>query len=89
VLAMMDDPAAIKLTHWFYRKIYETVRDAGPTGITFYDLADKMYSDRADGGPTSNCIKQVICQRINPRIAEYGIRIHCGTGQGFYRVLPL
>jgi hypothetical protein len=82
-----DEPA-IALTSSLYRRLYEIVREAGPYGITWRDLADKLYARRADGGPTSNCIKQIICQRINPRIAEYGIKIHRGTGQSFYRLVP-
>ena len=84
-----SDKAAIKLTHWLYRRLYEIVRDAGPEGITPHDLANKLYAHRADGGPASNCIKQVISARINPRIAEYGIKIHCGPGSSFYRVVSL
>jgi hypothetical protein len=72
-----------------YRKLYEIVRDAGPYGITPRRLADRLYADRADGGPASNCIKQIISQRINPRIAAHGVKIRCGAGQGFYRLTNL
>jgi len=83
---MSADPIAVRLTHRFYRELYQTVRDAGPMGIAPVDLTDRLYRDRSDGGPTSNCIKQVICQRINPRLAPFGIRIWCGTGNSYYRI---
>jgi hypothetical protein len=81
------DKAALSLTHWLYRRLYEIVRDAGPRRITPHDLASKLYAHRADGGPPSNCVKQVICARINPRIAKHGLMIRCGAGQSFYRLV--
>jgi hypothetical protein len=51
---MSADPIAVRLTHRFYRELYQTVRDA--------------------------------CQRINPRLAPFGVRIWCGTGNSYYRI---
>jgi len=54
-----SDLAAVALTHWLYRRLYEIVRDAGDYGITRDALAQKLYAHRTDGGPASNCIKQM------------------------------
>ena len=83
---MTSDLAAVALTHWLYRRLYEIVRDAGDYGVTWDDLARRLYAHRSDGGPASNCIKQVISARINPRLAKFGLVIPCGRGQSFYRL---
>ena len=83
----MNDPIALTLRHWMYRQLYELVRDAGEYGITKQELIRRLYAHRADGGPESNCIKVIVCNRINPRIAKHGVKIQCGRGHSYYRLL--
>ena len=79
----MSDPAALALTHWLYRRLYEIVRDAGDYGITRDAFAQKLYAHRTDGGPASNCIKQIISARINPRLAAFGLAITEAQAKAF------
>jgi hypothetical protein len=84
------DKVALVLRGRRARMIYEIVRDAGRDGITMRDLTDKLYADRADGGPLyHNTISTVAHQRINPLIAKFGVKLECGSGNHRYRLVPL
>lgn len=84
----LPDEVAKEIGGWSCRRLYQLVRDAGPEGIHTRDLADKLYSDRPDGGPSTanSCIK-VMVWRINQRIAPMGVAIVCGTGYSYYRLI--
>jgi hypothetical protein len=65
------------------RKLYELVRDAGQLGISVRVLMDKLYADDPSGGPHHHSVISVLAQHhINPVIAQFGLKLVCGSGGG-------
>lgn len=56
-------------------KVYNAVRSA-KYGINIHDLADKVYADRIDGGPsTANEVVRVSVNSLNKLIVAAGEKI--------------
>ncbi len=63
-------------------RIWDTVRRA-KHGISIADLADRVYSDRPDGGPGSATQSIWGLVRVaNKRLAPFGQRIEATRGPG-------
>lgn len=69
----VDDIAKVLAPH--PRKIYESVKAAGAAGIHRRRIEALLYGHRADGGPTTDCIKVAICRSINPLLKPLGLHI--------------
>jgi hypothetical protein len=69
-------------------RIYDVVRRS-PCGINVHNLVDKVYADRADGGPdTAMAVVRSLIWKINTVLAPTGARIR-GTSTGRSSVYKL
>jgi hypothetical protein len=63
------------------RAIYAALHRAGQAGVPFCLLLDRVYSDRADGGPlTATNSMQVQKNKMQPRLAKFGMKIATTKG---------
>jgi hypothetical protein len=65
-------------------KIWDVLRRVGPDGISASALTERIYADRADGGPDTgtHCIPTFV-HHANKRLAAIGQRI---VSTGGYRL---
>jgi hypothetical protein len=77
-----DGTGRIALTPMQY-KVWDVLRRVGPDGISATALTERIYADRADGGPDSgtHCIPTFV-HRANKRLEAIGQRIVSSGGPG-------
>ncbi len=67
--------------------LYNILRRAGDDGIVVLDIADKLYWDRADGGPeNANKIVHIVKMSLNKKLKNTRQKIitsHRGHGARF------
>jgi len=90
-------PVANEEVAWLFRgkqrRIFEIIRASGNAGVSREALVERIYIDHPEGGPLSarGVIATMICQQMNPRLAELGLQIRGLSGRGSwpYRLTTL
>ena len=72
------------------RRMYDIVLRSGTAGISASEIMNRLYEDRANGGPENQNIIPVMAIKIRERIEKFGITMAATRGHGSsYFIVPL
>lgn len=72
------------------QQIYDMIQRSGKTGLTWSQIADRLYASRSDGGPDHayRCILGSIYY-INDKLKPFGLRVKQVARAGAYVLVQI